>query len=338
MGLVWSAFCDGFARVLRAPAVLAGVFVLTVLVALPASHLVQADIEASLGDSLVGAQMNRGVDFEWWSLYLETASGLGRTFTPGNIGFAAVIENLNRVLDGGSMAPAASALVALYLLLWLFLAGGIIDRLARQRAVRAAAFFAACGAFFWRFLRLGVIAGLGFWVLMGPLHGWLFDTVYAGATANMTVERTAFVIRVVLYLVYVGLLAAWTLVMDYSKVRAVVEDRRSMLGALFAGTRFVVKHPKKTGLLWLANDLALLIVWSAYAVAAPGAVDPAGLAWTTFAIGQVYVVARLFLKLLTWASETALFQSMLAHSAYTAAPLPTWPESPEVEAITSTGA
>jgi hypothetical protein len=33
------------------------------------------------------------------------------------------------------------------------------------------------------------------------------------------------------------------------------------------------------------------------------------------------------------ASEVVFFQGELAHAGYTAAPLPTWPDSPAVEAI-----
>jgi hypothetical protein len=38
-------------------------------------------------------------------------------------------------------------------------------------------------------------------------------------------------------------------------------------------------------------------------------------------------------KLVFWASETALFQSRLAHVGYVNRRAPTWPESPQAEAI-----
>jgi hypothetical protein len=41
-----------------------------------------------------------------------------------------------------------------------------------------------------------------------------------------------------MYAVFIALLAAATLAFDYAKVRAVVEDRRSMTGALIARTPF----------------------------------------------------------------------------------------------------
>ena len=49
--------------------------------------------------------------------------------------------------------------------------------------------------------------------------------------------------------------------------------------------------------------------------------------WLGFAIGQLYVLARLWVKLVFWASETALFQGRLAHAGLRGRPArPIWPE------------
>jgi hypothetical protein len=44
---------------------------------------------------------------------------------------------------------------------------------------------------------------------------------------------------------------------------------------------------------------------------------------------------RHYVKLLFYASQTAYFQSQLAHAAYTAAPAVVWPDSPAAEAISN---
>lgn len=327
------AYADGLLRALRAPAILTGAFLVTWLLAWPASHLVRADLAGRLGHSEAAGRMADGIDLEWWNLYQEEATGLGRSFTTTIIGFAAVIDGPSRLLDAAHLPPPVAALVAGTLLVWLFLSGGILDRLARRRPVRAAAFFSVCGVFFLRFLRLGIIALAGYALLFGPLHRLLFEDLYPAAIRDLTVERTAFAIRLALYLVFGALLVAWTTLIDYAKVRAVVEDRSSMLGAFLAGSRFALRHPLKVGLLWLLNSGAVLIAAALYALVAPGVQDPAGVAILTLALGQIFVLVRLVLKLAYAAAQIALFQSMQAHAAYTAAPLPIWPESPEVEAI-----
>ena len=51
------------------------------------------------------------------------------------------------------------------------------------------------------------------------------------------------------------------------------------------------------------------------------------------AVGQSYVLARLWIKLTFWASETALFQGRLGHAGYVVRAEPTWPDSPAADAI-----
>jgi len=55
--------------------------------------------------------------------------------------------------------------------------------------------------------------------------------------------------------------------------------------------------------------------------------------WLVFGLGELYILARHYLKLLFYASETVFFQGALAHAAYTAAPALVWPDSPAAETI-----
>ena len=68
-------------------------------------------------------------------------------------------------------------------------------------------------------------------------------------------------------------------------------------------------------------------------VVAPGAGHAGVMMWLAFALGQLYIGARLFLKLVFYASQTVLFQTSLAHADYNTVPLPEWPESPAAEAV-----
>lgn len=333
MAVIFAAFRDGAMRVVRAPVVWIGMLLLTIAITLPLGAALESSIAGSLGNSLAGERAADGVDMEWWDLYGESAEGVGTTFTPNVIGFAAVLDNLSRLLDGGFVPAPVMGVALLYLLLWLFLVGGVLDRYARNRVVRTQAFFTACGTFFVRFVRLGLLGLLGYGLLFWLLHGWLFDDFWQWATRDWTVERNAFFLRLALYAVFGSLLLAWNIVLDYAKIRAVVEDRRSMLGALVAGARFVVRHPGRTLGLYGLNAALFVVIILAYAVVAPGAAGAGFAAWLAFAIGQAYVAARLFVKLQFYASQTALFQASLAHAGYTAAPEPVWPESPAAEAI-----
>ena len=321
-----------------APAILAGVYAVTLLAAVPLALTLQTALATHLGASAAADSAASGVNWGWWEEFRAGASGFERSFSPSVIGFAAVLSNLSAVADNTQLQGALAMLVAVYLSIWAFLVGGILDRLARRRRVGSAGFFSACGTYFFRFWRLAVLAGLAYWALFAVIHGWLLDDLYRVATRDLTVEQSAFVVRLVLYLTFGALLLLVNLVFDYAKIRAVVEDRRSMIGAFIAAIRFIRRRPMAATGLYLLNGVLFLGVLGAYAAVAPG-VGPAGPSmWMAFLIGQAYVVARLFTKLVFYASQTAYFQSQLAHADYVASPRPVWPESPAAEAIVRSAA
>jgi hypothetical protein len=328
-----SAWLDGWRRVFRAPAIVAGVFVITLAAALPFALGLRRAIETTLGRSLVADIAADGVNYDWWQEFMSQASGLGSTFTPAVIGFASTLDHLSRVLDGSGEIFPLAALVAGYLLLWVFLTGGIIDRYARQRPTRAYGFFGAAGACFWRLLRLGLIAALIYGLLFAYVHRWLLDDAYGRLTRDLSVERTAFMWRMLFYALFGALLVAVNVTFDYAKIRLIVEDRYSALGALRAAVAFVLRHTDRVLALYAINALVFVLLIAAWALAAPGAGVTDWTMWVAFAGTQLYLLARLVLKLQFMASQTSLFQASLAHAGYTAAPPPVWPESPAAEAI-----
>jgi hypothetical protein len=328
------AFRDGVRRVNGAPIVLIGLFTTTLIVALPLSIVLRGMIDAHLGSSAVASTFAENANYDWWDEFSVQASGLGTTFTPSVIGFAAVLDNTSRLLDNEPLAATVAGATAAWLTIVSFLSGGIIDRYARRRPTRAHGFFAACGTHFWRFLRLGVVAALVYGWLFGAFHGWLFGA-YESYTRNITVERTAFVGRAAAYAIFAFVLAVFTVIFDFARVRVVVEDRRSAIGALAASGRFVWRHAARVAGLCLLNAAALLLLMAVYAALSPGAPRSDMEVWLVLAVGQAYIFGRHYLKLLVYASETSLFQGVLAHAAYSAAPVLLWPDSPAVETMTN---
>jgi len=325
------ALAEGIRRVNRAPAILLGVWTITAAVSVPATLVLRAAIAGHLGKSLAADSAASGVNYEWWQEFSDQASGVGATFRPTIIGFGAVLDNLSAFIDNQRSPLVIAGVATAYLILWLFLAGGIINRFARARRTRAHEFFAACGVFFFRFARLGVVMWLAYAALFRGLHEWLLGpSVYDRLTRDVTAERTAFAIYLLLTIVFGLLLAACNLVFDYAKVRAVVEDRRSMLGAIAASVGFIRRNAGAAAAVYAADFALFLVVIALYSLVAPGA----GVSvWASFLVGQLYVIARLWVKLVFWASEAALFQGRLTHAGYVAAPKPAWPDSPMAEAI-----
>ncbi len=333
MFTVLDSWRDGWRRVLRAPAIAGGVFLMTFLLALPLAWTLRGQIEAHLGRSMMAAQAADAVNYDWWQEFTSQAAGIGATFTPAIIGFAATLDNVGSVLDGLAEATPIVAALAAYLIGWTMLAGAIIDRYARQRPTRAHGFFAAAGRYLFPLLRLAAAAALVYWLLFGYIHGRLFDDWYPSLTRDLDTERRAFAIRLAMYGGFGTLLIAINVLFDYAKIRLVVEDRRSAIGALIAALRFIGRNPGGALGLYALNALTFLGAVGVWALAAPGVGGAGAWMWAGFAAGQFYLLARLMIKLQFLASATALFQARLAHAAYAAAPVPRWPESPSAELL-----
>lgn len=333
----FAAFRDGIRRVNGAPMVLAGMFTVTLFVALPLSIALRGMIENHLGDSLAAETAASGVNHDWWQEFSAQATALATTFVPSIIGFGAVLDNLSALLDNAPLASTIAGVTAAWLVLWSFLSGGVLDRYARQRPTRAHGFFAACGTHFWRFLRLGVFAFAVYAFLFGVVHPAIFETLYPAWTRELTVERSAFLIRLSCYLLFGVALVLVNVIFDYARVRIVVEDRRSALGAIVAAARFVRRRLVAVFGLYLLNGAAFAILVLLYALIDPRAPGAGWRIWIVLAVGELYILGRHYLKLLSYASQVSLFQSSLAHASYTAAPAVVWPDSPAAESITNPG-
>jgi hypothetical protein len=329
----FDALKDGIARVNRAPVVLLCVYVVTLLVALPLSMVMREALTSDLGNSLVAEQVAGGANLQWCNEFTDRTGTLGKTFQPTIIGFAAVLDNLSAFADGEARPSPLLWLGAGYLLLWLFLTGGVLDRYARARPARSYEFFTACGVYFVRFLRLAPFIALAYYVLFAVVHPMLLEDGFGELTRDVTVERTVFLVRLALYAIFAVLLLLVNVIFDYAKVRAVVEDRRSMIGAMAAGARFARRNAASVAALYLMTGSLFVALLLLYALAAPGAASTGAGMWLGIGISQLYLLGRLWIRLVFVASETALFQGRLAHAGYVASAPIARPEPPVVDNV-----
>ena len=329
------AFRAGLVRVRRARAVWLGTWALTLVLTFTVSFALRDMIATHLNDSAVADRVADGVDWDWWQEFQEQATAIGTTFVPSIIGGAAPLKNLSDIADNATIPTGLLPLLVLWLLTWSFASGGIVDRLARDRPVGGQAFAGACGRYGLRLARLGLAAWATYWVLFTYVHYWIFSVGYAALVRDLTSERTAFLIRVGGYVLFLAVLLPVNVVFDYARIRLVVEDRRSVLFALAASLRFIGRHLKVVSGLYALNTLLFLVIVGLYVALAPGARNDGGRLWLAVGIGQAYVLARVVLKLQFIASQIGVFQQALASEVLVAAPAPEWPESPAAEFIRS---
>lgn len=327
---VLGTFLEGWRRVLAAPALTASLLVVTLATALPLGAALGSMIGEHLGSSVAAETAAWNWNAGWAAEFAAQAQGLGRTFTHEIMGFGGTLKILSGIFDNQPLNPTLAGAAIAYGALWMFLTGGILDRLARGRPVRTPGFFAACGGYFGRMLRLGVVTAAAYWTIFRYLHPFLLTRIYDHYTRNMTSELNGLVLRVSLYLVFALVLFVVNMIFDYAKVRLVVEDRRSVIGALGASMRFLRRRPFRAFGLYLLNGIAFVMVLRLWLEAAPQAWE--SVAWAFF-ITQIYLLVRIWLRLVFVASEVVFFQGELAHAGYTARPPYVWPNSAAAEAI-----
>ncbi len=320
---VLGAFMDGWRLVFDAPAITLGVLAVTFFLSQPLALAVRSVIDPGRG----GLEIT--IDGEPADPAAR-ARELGRMIDRELVGFFGSPAATSQWLTTHPLDPEIAGAAAAYVALWLFLSGGILDRFARARPVRTAAFFAACGVYFVRFLRLAVIIGAAYFALFRWLYPFLFVNLYGRFAGGLAGPREDLWLRGSLYLVFALALLVVGIIADFAKVRAVVEDRRGMLGAIAASIRFVKRRLLRVIGLYLLNVFALVVVLRLWVQAEPGS-DAAP--WVAFLLVLLYLVGRTWTKLAFMASEVVFFQGELAHREYAAAPLPIWPDSPEAEAL-----
>jgi hypothetical protein len=224
--------------------------------------------------------------------------------------FTAVITpDISHFFQPGSLSSALVAATLIQTGLWLFLSGGLLDRFARARPIRTGAFFSAAGVYFFRFLRLAALV----WIVVWGLLRW-----QRAFPASVGVRAAALLA-----------VAALGLIVDFAKVRAVVEDRRSMIGAVAAAIRFIRRRVWRVIGLALLNGLTMLATVRILFQIDQTAVSPA----ISVLLSIGWILLGTAARLAFMASEVVFFQGELAHAGYTASPLPMWPDSPAVEAI-----
>ena len=212
------------------------------------------------------------VNYDWWQEFTAQAPGLGSTFTPSIIGFATTLDSVSGLLDARVLITPIAWAVGVYLAAWMFLCGRH-SRSLRARSTRRCV----------RFLRrLGDVL-----LPLPPARhrrrhrrtGSCSSTCTSGCSQSGTSTPRAtcrWSARCStggcsMYVIFAGLLALVTTVFDYAKVRAVVEDRRSMMGSSSRRCASSIRHPARVVGLYAANAVIFLLVVAAWATVAPGA-------------------------------------------------------------------
>ncbi|MEI6614006.1 MAG: hypothetical protein WCL37_03845 [Chrysiogenales bacterium] len=207
-----------------------------------------------------------------------------------------------------NVAPAvfSSALLAvvLYLLLSVFLNGGIIGCLNRPEAKTTMAdFFHDCGLYFWRFFRLFILSIPVYVVFLGIFYS-LIKAFLNIINRRAPTEWPALIVSNLRILALILLLTIMAMFFDYVKIGLVTGARKKVLKETWLTLEFIGKRFFKSWSLYLLVGLvfvALTLFYLEIARILPKAKPH----WVllVFLWQQFYVLCRQLSKVLFFATE-----------------------------------
>ncbi|MBN2346549.1 MAG: hypothetical protein JXO51_09180 [Candidatus Aminicenantes bacterium] len=201
------------------------------------------------------------------------------------------------------LALLAAAVLA-YLLLVVFLNGGVIGRLGRPPGADGpAAFFHDCGLYFWRFLRVALLSIPFYLIAAGVIHR-LVAALLGALTRRAATEWPVIIASGLRLLALVLLLGIVSMFFDYVKIGLVTRGSRKVLKEAWRTLKFVGRRFFRAWGLYLLAGLAFVLLTLAYLEVArvlPKGTPPLVLA--VFVWQQMYVLGRQFSRILFFASE-----------------------------------
>jgi hypothetical protein len=263
------------------------------------------------------------INFLFASLVYFPFSGLIKDF----IGNSAVSEQLLTKWDNHIffewIINKASALQPIFLLMMivavlyiavsLFLKGGMLSIFASRAGVRekipgrwVSRFFQGAGKYWWRFFRL-FIYSLIFWAL---LFLFLFFLSAAGrlVSSGGIREQIVFIWFWVEAVIGVFLLFLVLMILDYARIRIVVDDTGKVFFSMWKSAGFVFSRFGRTLVLYYlltATGVVLfLIYWKSAGLIKTH--TAAGI-WLAFAVGQVFIASREWQRMAFQAGQLDLF-------------------------------
>jgi len=236
--------------------------------------------------------------WSWWNGVLGSSPEAASVLQRFDLGVFLDLTAGKGISGLGLLAGAAAAVGIIAVVSSAFAFGGILEVLASEADRRSFMhrFFRGGGHFFWRFLRLAIIAGVCLVVATGIVSA--LQTGMASAAGDSEWEPAGYLAGlagVVLFLVVAGF---FLLALDYARIRVSRDDSRGMLRAYASGLGFIVRRIFTVygiAVAILVVEVALVLCYVAYETNAQAAGTWTAIA-ALFIIQQVVVLGRVFLR------------------------------------------
>jgi hypothetical protein len=272
-------------------------FLANLAVAALAGYPVYRGIQQFTGYSLMGRELARGFPVEWLTDFAANSRGSFDRYATVIVCMGFVSLVLNSILAGGVLAR--------------FKAPGLRYSLAD--------FFRHTGRYAWRLLRLLVIGLVCYWIVFKLLNQMLGQGV-GRWTDNWGDDRSVFCVRVAVSLLVVAALGFVNLVMDYARVRLVLEEGTGAIQAFLASLGFSLGRLRRAIGVYAVPSCIGLAILGVYRLLFPWETINSNIAGgshireslalvSLLVVQQLVMFARYWFRVATWASEWSYFSS-----------------------------
>ena len=247
-------------------------------------------LNADLGGSLVGDSLMQGFDYRWYQEFFFKYQTTLEMFT-------------NTLIIVGSI----------YILIQTFLLGGLLSVLySSERKTLFIDFFYGGVRYFYRFFKILLLAML-FYVGLFFVNRW-----GTAATENLLGASESEALRISVIAVRYILLALifffLNIIFDYTKISIVVREEGKVFKEWWRAVKFTVSHAGTTvGLFVLLFILGVGIFGLYYFfenIFQP--ISSYGMIFLVFVLHQIYIGARIWLRMMFYASQLALWKEIHA--------------------------
>jgi len=215
-------------------------------------------------------------------------------------------QELLPALAGWVLVPAL-----LFILVSIFLNGGIIGRLAAGEKTTLQGFFADCGKYFGRFFRVFLLSLPVYILVFGGLLK-LVSAPFKLWAKNAGGEMPVIIASNLRFLVTILILSIVQMYFDYVKIHLAAREGRKVLAAAAAALSFVGRKFFKAWGLYLLVGLLFVAATAVFIVLTNVLAGTGVVALVLgFILAQAYILARIFAKVLFFASELDLYRIFL---------------------------
>lgn len=238
---------------------------------------------ASVSKSLVGSSLVSGFSYRW---YVEFIHANGEYFT--------------------SLTPQIVVLFSIYIFMEVFLAGGFYLAFGASKKSRVSEFFSNGASRFFPLLLVTTIEVLLLFVL------YKISMLWAGAgkdaAISAAVDSRVFHADLVRFVAIAVVFATINMFSDFVRV-AVSLDGGKFAGRVARGVSFVFRHPLSSGGLYLGCTAVSAAAIALYFFADSGIhVVDGSTALIQIASAQIFILLRIFSKLIFYAGEAILYK------------------------------